>query len=279
MAGLYPSCGARIEAVDTSPRTIFSHRVSAIAKIAVYFLAVILIGAVLSPPIYWLVQALAEHGILKSIADFPFHRYFTRTVQISALVLLVPLLFSLRIRKISEFGIEKNPNRIRDIVVGFVLALLPVILLAWICIHFDVYRIRKDLDYSVLLKIAWTAIFVAIIEEILFRGVLLGLAAKRLGAVAGALLVSAVFAAVHFMRPAKGTDEVVHWWSGFAQLGSAFGALPAPLFSPSGFSRFSWSASSSPSPNSPRARSGCRSACMRVGCWGSRVSSGSPNTA
>jgi len=216
-------------------RTIFSHRVSAIAKIAVYFLAVILIGAVLSPPIFWLVQALAEHGMLKSIADFPFHRYFTRTIQVSALVLLVPLLFSLRIRKISEFGIEKNPLRIRDIVVGFTLALLPVILLAWVCIHFDVYRIRKDLDYSVLLKIARTAVFVAIIEEILFRGVLLGLAAKRLGALTGAILVSAVFAAVHFMRPAKGTEEMVHWWSGFAQLGSAFGALPAPSLLAFGF--------------------------------------------
>ena len=45
----------------------------------------------------------------------------------------------------------------------------------------DVYRIKQDLMPFLLLRIALTAGFVAVVEEFLFRGVLLGLAVKSFG--------------------------------------------------------------------------------------------------
>ena len=73
-----------------------------------------------------------------------------------------------------------------------------------------------------------TAGFVALVEEFLFRGVLLGLAAKAFGRWPAAAGVSLAFAGVHFLRPGKQEDSVVEWWSGFAQIMGFVDAVPPP---------------------------------------------------
>lgn len=192
---------------------------SPLAKILLYLAVVVLAAAILSPPIYWLV-----HGVL----DHPFHRYFSRVAQVSAIVLLVPLLFWLRIRSPREFGLERNVHPARDFLSGLGIAIAPVVLLGIGYFVFDVYRFHPEWEFAKLARIAGTAVVVAAVEEFLFRGVALGLAARLIGGCRAALAVSLVFAGVHFLKPARQPDEVVHWWSGFSQLSSVFGALPAP---------------------------------------------------
>lgn len=198
--------------------------VKVLGKILLYLAIVVLLGALLSPPIYWLVQALAQQGVLETLARFPFHRYFNRTVQVSAFVLLVPLLLWLRIRSVAEFGLQKNPRAARDLAAGVLLALLPAMLLGAAYLWGDVYRLKKEWDFLALPRLVLTAGFVALVEEFLFRGVTLGLAAKSLGRWPAVLLVSAVFAGVHFIKPGGQPDAVVEWWTGFAQIPRALGA-------------------------------------------------------
>jgi membrane protease YdiL (CAAX protease family) len=200
--------------------------VPALGKILLYLVVVVLLGALLAPPIYWM---------LHQTLDFPFYRYFSRVTQVTAFTLLGPLLLWLGIRSTREFGLERNPRALQDTLAGFFLALAPATLLAVACILFDIYRIKPDPLPSLLLRIAATAGLVAIFEEFLFRGVLLGLAAKSFGRWPAAFGVSLVFAAMHFIRPGKQVDTGVEWWSGFTQIGRIFNAAPSLIFGVAGF--------------------------------------------
>lgn len=201
---------------------------SALSKILLYLASVLLLGAVLSPLIYWGIQGAADHGWLTGLSTHPFHRYYSRVTQVTALVLLGPLLYWLGIRRASEFGIERNAHRGRDLSAGLVLTLVPLMILVGIYLATDVYRVNKSLDMARLVRILATAGFVAIVEEWLFRGVLLGLAARAIGKIPALFAVSAVFAFVHFLKPVKETVEAVHWDTGFRLLGATLSSFPEP---------------------------------------------------
>lgn len=187
-----------------------------LAKLSLYLVVVVLVGALLSPPVYW-----AIHGSLHGV---PFHRLFDRTTMIAALVLLWPALRWLGVGSVSELGLSKNSHATRDVVAGLALALLPLALLALGYFGFDVYQLRKTVDWHKIAAILGAVVAVPIVEEALFRGVLLGISVKSIGRWAGVIIVSLLFAVVHFIRQ-RGEIAEVHWWSGFALLGSV---LPGP---------------------------------------------------
>ncbi|HEY5705364.1 MAG TPA: CPBP family intramembrane glutamic endopeptidase [Terrimicrobiaceae bacterium] len=204
----------------------FLFQVPALGKILLYLVVVVLLGALVAPPIYWM---------LHEVLDFPFYRYLSRATQVTALVLLGPLLFWLGIRNTREFGLERNPHAARDALSGLILALGPGALLGAACLMFDVYRIKKDLLPFLLLRIALTAGTVAVVEEFLFRGVLLGLAARSFGRWPAAFGVSVVFAGAHFLRPGKEAASEVEWWTGLAQMIRVFESAPPPSLWIAGF--------------------------------------------
>jgi membrane protease YdiL (CAAX protease family) len=188
-------------------------RVNPLAKLSLYLSAVVLLGALLAPPLYAVFHAV--------FAGVPFHRFFNRVVLVAALALLWPALRWMNVRGVGELGLEKNPRAARDLAAGLALALIPLIALAAVYFGFDIYRVKKEIPWGNVLKIAATVAFVPAVEEALFRGVLLGISMRSLGRWGGAVLVSAVFAVVHFIRQ-RGEVSDVHWWSGFALLGSIF---------------------------------------------------------
>jgi uncharacterized protein len=204
----------------------FLFEVPALGKILLYLVVVVLVGAVLAPPIYWMLHEAVE---------FPFYRYLSRVTQVTAFILLGPLLFWLGIRSTSEFGLERNPRAARDVLTGFFLALAPGALFGAVFLMLDVYRIKPDLMPLLLVRIALTSGFVAVAEEFFFRGVLLGLAVKSFGRWPAAFGVSLAFAGVHFLRPGKQPDSVVEWWSGLAQILRVFDAAPPPSLWIGGF--------------------------------------------
>ncbi|HEY5791717.1 MAG TPA: CPBP family intramembrane glutamic endopeptidase [Chthoniobacterales bacterium] len=200
---------------------------SPLLKIALYLLAVLAAAVFLSPPVYGFFQWLADVGIFTGFAGFPFHRFFTRIAQIAALVLLWPLVRWLNIRSIRELGIDQNPVFGRDLLAGFAITLVLMAILGGIYFGAEIYRVRPHVDWIKLLRIAASAAFVGVIEEFLFRAVLLGLAVKAFGRTGGVLLSAGLFAAVHFLRPSREGAEVVTWTSGFGQLFSFVEAAPA----------------------------------------------------
>lgn len=129
----------------------------------------------------------------------------------------------------SQLGIEPNANKWRDLCVGLALAFIPVTILALIYLQVDVLRVRTEFSLSPLIRIFFTAAFVSVFEEFLFRGVLLGLAIRSMQKGAALVVVSVVFSVIHFIKP-KGlipADEV-SWMSGWHLLGSSFDGGLAP---------------------------------------------------
>ncbi len=196
-------------------------------RLSAYFFGVVLFACLVSPPLYWAGTALADQGVLPFLKGFPFHRYFSRSVQISALLMLWPAFRWIGIRCAGELGLEPNPFRWRDLLAGLGIALVPVLLLAGGYLACDVYRFKKEFALGGVVRILGTAGAVAVLEEFLFRGVLLGLCLRSMKPVVAVLLSSAVFAVVHFMRVAKeASEEVVTWGSGFGQLPQVFSSAP-----------------------------------------------------
>jgi len=197
-------------------------------RLAAYFLGLLLLACVLSPPLYWTGTALAENGVLPFLKGFPFHRYFSRSIQISALVMLWPAFRWIGIRRLDELGIERNPLRWRDLFTGMGIALVPVLGLAAGYLSCEIYRMKTGFSPGGIFRILTTAPAVAVLEEFLFRGVLLGLCLRAMKPAAAAGVSAAVFAVVHFMRVAKPEVPVpVDWLSGFGQLPQVFSSAPA----------------------------------------------------
>ena len=201
-------------------------------RLFAYFGGVVLLACLLSPPLYWVGSWLAGIGVLPIVEGFPFHRYFSRSVQISAIVLLYPAFRSLGVRRLSDLGLQLNSQWKRDLSSGFFLALVPVVLMGAAYIFSGVLSPKANVDAFGFLRIGGTAVVVSTIEEFLFRGVLLGLAVSVMSRHAAAFLSASLFALVHFMRTSRQPMEApVGWFSGFEQLPLAFSSAPPwPLF-------------------------------------------------
>ena len=196
-------------------------------RLLAYPVAVVLLACVMSPPLYWTGSWLAEVGILPIVQGFPFHRYFSRSIQISALLLLWPAFRWIGIRRISELGIEKNSAWRRDLVAGFLIAFLPVLLLGAGYFWNGIHALRPDWEGAKLLRIVGTAAAVSVLEEFLFRCVFLGLCLMAMGRAAALGFSAIFFAAVHFLKTSRQPiDTPVTWTSGFEQLPLLFSSAP-----------------------------------------------------
>lgn len=201
-------------------------------RLLAYLGGVLLLSALVSPPLYWVGTWLAEAGFLPIVKGFPFHRYFSRSVQISSLLLLWPAFRWIGIRRFSELGIERNARPWRDLFFGFLLAFVPVLLLGCGYFSFGLMQFRGEVAFSPLIKILSTATVVSCIEEFLFRGVLIGLLLMAMRRSFAIGLSAFFFALVHFLKTSKSPVlEAVGWGSGFSQLLQIFSGAPTwPVF-------------------------------------------------
>lgn len=210
-----------------------------LGQILLYLAATVLIGALLAPPFYWIAHAVA--GDLHSawltafLAKTTFPRFFDRSVMITALVLLVPLLRALRIENFGyDLGLVRDRRGSRRLVAGFLVALVTLLILGGILIATGVYRLRVHLPYQ---KLAWlpvTAFVVAMVEEVLFRGGLQGVVRKTTVDGFAMVSVAVLYAAVHFLKPGLEPAQI-HWWSGLALLPDTLSQFSQPALLLGGF--------------------------------------------
>ena len=86
------------------------------------------------------------------------------------------------------------------------------------------------------MKALLSGLVVGVLEESLFRGALAGLLERGGGRLAALWGTSAVFAAVHFLKPDPSVKVgAVHWFSGFGLVPSMFHQFTQPLLLLGGF--------------------------------------------
>jgi membrane protease YdiL (CAAX protease family) len=205
------------------------------ARLLTYFVATILLGALLAPFLFWSAQWLATHQIFPALAHFDFESFFHRALLIVAIALLWPLLRSVRVRNMADLQLAPNPNLTRDIAAGFAIAMIPLLCCAAILIVFHVFSFRGTVNPMGFAKVLATAITVPIIEEIFFRGIVLGVLLRSGCTWMSILVTSALYSIVHFLKAPERTSTTVTWASGFNSIGDSFSQFTDPMLVAGGF--------------------------------------------
>jgi membrane protease YdiL (CAAX protease family) len=207
-----------------------------LAKILTYFAAVIVLGALLAPPLYWAGHAIAAKGVLTFLGETGLQKYFNRAVLVAALALIWPMLRWLRLDGVRGLGLEPDPRWKPRFATGFAISALCVALLAGGYILGEVYRWKQTLPWGKVPPLMVSALVVALLEEGLFRGGILGLFRRSMKPAAAIVWTSAIFSAVHFLKP---DDDVniasVNWLSGFGLIPHVFHQFAEPLLVLGGF--------------------------------------------
>ncbi len=200
-----------------------------VSKLAAYFIATIVIGAILAPILFWSAQSLAAHGIFSFLARYDFETFFHRALLIAAVLLLGPLLRVSHVRGLADLGLAPNSRWGRDLFAGAAISVVPLLFCGVLLIGFHVYAFRHSFAWARFGKMLLASIAVPFIEEAFFRGIVLGVLLRTGRKYMAIFAVSAIFAAVHFLKAPERTSEIVTWTSGFSSIAHAFDGIGDPM--------------------------------------------------
>lgn len=208
-----------------------------IGKILVFLIGSVLLGALLAPPLFWAGQWIADMGGPEFLRETPFQRYFNRAVLVGFVALLWPTIKWLKVCSVQEFGLRRDPCRWSHLVFGILAGLFVMVVLATILIQLEVYRFKSDPPYQKLLKVVTSAAGASVLEELLFRGAILGLVMRKSSKWIALFFSSALYSVVHFLKSKDSLipPESVNWLSGFVILPNSFWQFTEPFLVLSGF--------------------------------------------
>jgi membrane protease YdiL (CAAX protease family) len=206
-----------------------------VAKLAVYFIGIVLGGAILAPLLFWSAESLAAHGVFPFLAKYDFETFFHRAILIAAALLLWPFLRVSHVRSMADLGLAPNSRWGRDLSAGVVLSTVPLLCCGALLIAFHVFSFRHMFAWSRFGKMLVASITVPLIEEAFFRGIVLGVLLRTGRKYMPILVVSAVFAAVHFFNAPERTSAVATWSSGLNSIAHSFGRVGDPMTLASAF--------------------------------------------
>ncbi len=225
---------------------------SEIGAAVVWVICTLVLAAVISPWVYQGGQHLAvmaKSGSLPKVLELlgeacgrsQFPRFFDRSLMFSALVLLPPLLRRLRkLRAASGMG-QVNPDRwftwkssVAQIAIGCVIAGSLMWGLGMIVEKLGAFT-ASDSPHAwskALPGILLSAAVASVLEEWLFRGILLGMWLRSSQARRACLGVSLLFAFLHFLKPPAGRviENPGNVFAGFELLGNILLHFTNPLF-------------------------------------------------
>jgi membrane protease YdiL (CAAX protease family) len=200
-----------------------------VIKLAAYFVATVVIGAILAPILFWSAQSLAAHGVFSFLAKYDFETFFHRALLVAAVLLLWPLLRVSHVRCLADLGLAPNSRWGRDLCAGAVVSVVPLLLCGVLLIALRVYAFRHSVAWPRFGKMLMASIAVPFIEEAFFRGIVLGVLLRTGRKYIAIFAVSVIFAAVHFLKAPDRTSEIVTWTSGLSSIAHAFDGLGDPM--------------------------------------------------
>jgi membrane protease YdiL (CAAX protease family) len=205
------------------------------ARLLVYLLATVLVGALLAPCLYWAAQWLVAHGFLTFLGRYDFETFFHRALLVAALILLWPLVRALEVRSVNDLELVPNRRWRRDLLAGFIFSAIPLLCCGAILIASPTFSIRGAINWPGFLKVIPAALVVPLIEELFFRGLVLGILLKSGRRYMSIFVTSALYSIVHFLKAPDRTSEHVTWFSGFNSIAHAFVQFADPLLVAAGF--------------------------------------------
>jgi membrane protease YdiL (CAAX protease family) len=177
----------------------------------------------LAPWLCWGANSLARHvHFLEPIAASPFHRFVNRAILILALGGLWPFLRYIKMRSWEALGLTQLSSQWKNVALGFSWGFVSLALVAAVAFAAGVRTWNGNLTLGRFAGASFnaliSAVVVAVLEEVLFRGALLGSLRRSHPWPVALSLSSLVYGLVHFFQNPQEPAEVT-WWSGFWSLG------------------------------------------------------------
>ena len=194
------------------------------AKLFAYFLWVVVGGALLAPPLFWSAQHFSGF-----FAKFNFESFFHRALLICAIAFLWPLLRWLRLHSFRDLQLDKNRHALRDAIAGDLLAGIPLLVGAFVLLATRIFLPKNAISWNAFGAVLAAAVVVPLIEELFFRGLLLGILLRSLRPVVATLIISGFFAILHFLKAPTRPNESVSWLSGFHSIANSFAQFADPM--------------------------------------------------
>jgi membrane protease YdiL (CAAX protease family) len=194
--------------------------------LVIYLVGVFIGGALLAPWLYRLAQTVATS--FPYVAHSPFHRFVDRSLLIFALAGLWPLLRTLGVASAREIGLVSPRGQWKKLGGGLLLGLIVLAVDAGTVIVCSDRTIIRDLTAHKIVGTIFgaigTAVAVALLEEILFRGGIFGGLRKTFYWPLALMVSSSIYALVHFRQRAELTGPV-GWNSGLVLLPRMLGGF------------------------------------------------------
>lgn len=206
------------------------------ARLLLYFAATLVAGALLAPPLFWGAQSLAALGFLPWLAQYDFETFFHRALLVAAVAFLWPLLRAVRIRKRADLGLVPNPRWRGDGMVGFLISAVLLLCAAQVLLTIGFYTLRSSVAIRPIFTVIASSITVPIIEEALFRGLILGVLLRAMRPAPALIVSAAIFSILHFLKAPERTTLAPTWASGFVSIAHAFTQFADPMLLIAGFS-------------------------------------------
>lgn len=193
---------------------------------SVVLLSAILSGALLAYPV---------HEILSAFGTIPFHKTVSRTTLISGLLFSLLYFSYYNGLSLNGLGLRAGRAHIR-LLQGLAAGLAIIVVIETTLLLLGIHELDKERFLSlehiarVLLSGLATGLLVAIVEELMFRGALLGGLSRRTNQALALVMVSLVYSAVHFLKfRALPVDTDVAWYTGVTMIPPALFQFAQPV--------------------------------------------------
>ena len=198
-----------------------------ILALALFLVAVFAGGALLAP---WLYHALQSVAAGTALGRTPFARVVNRSLLLVALLGIPFYVRASGIRRWADVGVDPRRLRGRRVAAGFALGFFSLAAVCGIALAAGARTLSPRTPGELAGQFAGalaTALFVAVIEELLFRGAIFGGLRRAMPWMTALVLSSAIYAIVHFMaRPANPPE--IDWLSGLRVLPTMLAGMLEP---------------------------------------------------
>ena len=200
-------------------------------------LGAIIFGALFTPPVFWLLAKLLGD------VPWPFSRVYDRVALLGVLLFLVYFKRHLSLKQLSNYFNEKGAKSAASrVLVGVVFSLVAATIALILTVPDSPMRwVQRSTDYYMWkgLKLIPAALVISIIEETIFRAIIFKQLSRKMKWPVAAVLSSALYAVVHFVRPLKSYSyEGFSFFAGFDYLLAVSERLVFPGILPAMFGLF-----------------------------------------
>ena len=189
--------------------------IRALFVLSVVFISAILFGAILAFPVY---------EIISEFTEIPFRKIVSRTTLFSGLLFSLLYFYCIHGLSLQQLGIRFHKSHIR-LFQGLTAGLVIIVIIESSLLFLGIHDLENERIFSLdtlsvlLFKGLLTGLIVGIVEELMFRGALLGGLNHQTNKTVALVTVSLIYAAVHYLKfrdlPA---DTVITWYTGVAML-------------------------------------------------------------